>query len=171
MDFRASSSLELNGFGCFCKGTESSSGIFEIEYLGIAIVFVVHMSEIGVGIQHGFLSFKPVIFHKFTGQADPLSAMESTDLRLGICQKLMRGGLDLAGLNVQLAFENMCGAKGTDTGLITFDGGQIIYTSIFQKFTYLFHDVTSCYLDHFNHTKSSRMCKGAITAMDMENRH
>ena len=144
MEFRASLSLELNGFGCFCKGTESSGGIFEIEYLGIAIIFVVHMSEIGVGIQHGFLSFEPVIFHKFTGQADPLSAMESADLRLGIFQKLMRGGLDLASLNVQLSVKNIGSAKGADTGLITFYCGQIVDAGFLQKIAYAFHKFTSC---------------------------
>ena len=102
------------------------------------------MSEVGISIQHGLLCLKTIIFNEFAGQADPLPFVESADLGLGICKKLTRGGFDLAGLNVQLAIEDIGSTEGADTGLITLDCCQIVNTGFFQKITYAFYKLTSC---------------------------
>ena len=45
-------SLELDNLRWSGKGTERSGGVGEVEYLSIGIIFVVHMAQIGVFIQH-----------------------------------------------------------------------------------------------------------------------
>ena len=124
--------LELYDFRCRCKRRESGSSVLEIERLGIVVILIIHSPQIGVGIQHGFLSFDPVILYQFTGNANPGTLMESRDFHLGVSHDLLRTGFDLAGLDVQLTIENVGGAKRTDTGLITFHRCQIAYTGILQ---------------------------------------
>ena len=135
---------EFDRFGGCCEGGEGSDGVLEVENLGIAVIFIVHSAQVGVGVQHGLLSLDPVIFSQFTGNANPGALMECADFYLGVSQNLLGARFDLTGLDVQLTLENMGGAKGTDSGLITLDGCQIVNTGILQKFAYSFHVCSSC---------------------------
>ena len=90
----------------------------EIEHLSVAVVFVIHAAQAGVGVQHGLFGLDPVILHQLSGDADPAALMECADLHLGVGQDLLRAGLDLAGLDVQLVLENVGSAEGADAGQI-----------------------------------------------------
>lgn len=44
--------LKLDGFGCGGEGRKGCNGVFEIEYLSVAVVFVIHGTKVGVRIKH-----------------------------------------------------------------------------------------------------------------------
>lgn len=87
------------------------------------------------------LGFQAVVFHQGAGDSNPFIAsfVHGANLDLGICSNLLGNVLGLAGLNVQLAFEDFCGTERTNLGLITIDGCQEIGTSILKKLYYFFH--------------------------------
>ena len=122
--------LKFDSFRCCGEGAEGSHGVLEVEYLGVAVVLVIHAAQHGIGIQHGLLCFHTVIFHQFACQTDPGTLMESADLCLRVGLQLAGSGLCLSGLDVELAFKNIGRAKGTYTGLIPLNGCQIINSEI-----------------------------------------
>ena len=76
--------LKYNRFRGTAKGREGSHRIFEIKYLGVAVVLIVHIAQVRIGIQHGLLGFHTAILSQFTGHADPGTLMERRKLHLGI---------------------------------------------------------------------------------------
>ena len=107
--------------------------MLEIEHLGVAVVLVIHATQVGIGIQHGLPGFHPVIFHQFSCDTDPGSVVESRNFRLGIGQQLSGSGLYLTGLDVELAFKDMGSTERTDSGLVTLHRCQIINTPSFKN--------------------------------------
>ena len=124
---------EPNGFRCGGEGREGCGGIFEVEHLGITVVFVIHLSQAGIGVQHGFPGFHPIILHQFPGNTYPGPGMKRADLRLGIGQEQFGHRLDFPRLDVQFALKNVGSSKGTDPGLIILLGCQIVGSGFFQK--------------------------------------
>ena len=109
------------------KGAEGGYGVLQIQHLGVAIVLVIHIAQAGVVIQHGLLGFYAVILHQFSGNAQPHAVLESANLALGVGGQLFGHGLGLAGLDIQLALENVGRAEGADAGLVTLHGGQVVW--------------------------------------------
>ena len=128
------------------KGTEGGHGVLQIQNLGVVVVFIVHCPQVGIVIQHGLLGFYAVILHQLGGNAEPHAILESTDLTLGVGSDLPGHRLGFAGLDIQLALEDMGGAEGTNTRLIALYGGQIISLCRLQKITYFLHNG---FLSHF----------------------
>ena len=121
------------------KGTEGGHGVLQIQNLGVSIIFIVHGPQASIVVQHGFLGFHAVILHQLGGNAEPHAILESTDLTLGVGSDLPGHRLGFAGLDIQLALEDMGGAEGTNTRLIALYGGQIISLCRLQKITYFLH--------------------------------
>ena len=138
--------------GCGERG-EGSDCILKIEHLGIAVVLVIHTTQIRISIQHGFFGFHPVILDQLARNANPGSLVEGANFGFGVGKELFGSRLDLAGLDIQFTIKNVGGTKGADTGLIVLHGCQIVDTGFFQKITYAFHDVSSlfywCYIKAF----------------------
>ena len=80
---------ELNYNGRATKGADGRSSVLHIEHLRVAIVLVVHMAEVGIGIEHGFLGFNAVILDELARYANPRTVLECTDLCLRICRELL----------------------------------------------------------------------------------
>lgn len=134
--------LELNHLGGGGETAEGSLGILEVEYLGVGILGLVHGLEARIGVQHVNLGFQAVVFHQSAGDSNPFitSLVHGANLDPGISSYLLGNVLGLASLNVQLAFEDFCGAEGTNLGLITIDGCQEIGATFLEKLYYFFHN-------------------------------
>ena len=135
--------LELVNLGSCGEGAEGSDGILQVQNLSIGVVLVIHSTQVGVLIQHGLPGFHTVILHQLGGNAQPHAVLEGGDFTLGVGSQLLGHRLGLSGLDVQLTLKDMSGTKGTNAGLITIHGGQMVNSSGLQKFTYFFHKNTS----------------------------
>lgn len=64
------------------EGREGGGGVFEIQHLRIAVVFVIHTAKLGVGVEHGFFGFDAVVFNELAGYAEPDAVFERADFDL-----------------------------------------------------------------------------------------
>ena len=75
---------EFDRLRCGSEGIESCGCILEVEYLRVTVVFVVHLPQTGIGIQHGLPGFHTVILHQLACDTHPCTMVESADFSLGI---------------------------------------------------------------------------------------
>ena len=109
------SRLERHGARRFSETAERGGCILEVEDFGVFVVRGIHALEFGVGFEHMDLGFTTVIADERSAQTEPLIAglVHSAKLDLAVFLDLLRDILGLAGLDVELAFENFDGAKRT----------------------------------------------------------
>lgn len=138
--------LEFVDLGSCGEGAEGGDGVLQVQHLGVGVVLVVHGAQVGVLIQHGLLGLHAVILHQFGSNAQPHAVLEGAYLALRVGGQLLGHRLGLAGLDVQFALEDVCGAERADTGLVALYGGQIVNTGGLQKFIYFSMRDTSVYL-------------------------
>lgn len=91
--------------------------------------------------EHVCLGFTAIIADERSRKAEPLAAglVHGAKLYLAVCQDLFRDILGLAGLNVELAFENVDGPERTYFRLVTINCCKEISTSFLDKFFNFFH--------------------------------
>ena len=91
--------------------------------------------------EHVDLRFAAVVADECSGDADPFvtGLVHGTDFDLAILLDLLGAVLGLAGLDVELAFENVGGAEGAHTRLVTIYGRQKVGAAILEKFFDFFH--------------------------------
>ena len=133
--------LELHGTGCRTEAVERGGRVLEVERLGIVIVGGVHRLEFRVVFEHVDLRFAAVVADERPGDTDPLvtGGVHRTDFDLAVFLDLLGAILRLAGLDVELALENVGGTERADARLVAVDRRQEIRTACLEKFYDFFH--------------------------------
>lgn len=134
--------LKFHGARSRSEAVERGGRILEVERFGVVIVGGVHRLELGVVLQHVDLRFAAVVADECSGDADPFvtGLVHGTDFDLAVLLDLLGAVLGLAGLDVELALENVGGTERADTRLVAVDRRQEIRTAIFEKFYDFFHE-------------------------------
>ena len=80
-----------------------------------------------------------VVLNGLRAHAQPRLAVEGAQLHLGVCRHLAGDGLDLAGLDVEVALKQVHRAKRAHVRLVPVDGGEVIRAALFEKFIDFLH--------------------------------
>jgi len=123
------------------KAVERSGRVLEVERLGVVVVGGVHRLELGVVLQHVDLRFAAVVADECSGDADPFvtGLVHGTDFDLAVLLDLLGAVLGLAGLDVELALENVGGTERADARLVAVGRREEIRTTCLEKFYDFFH--------------------------------
>ena len=135
------SSLERHGTWRFSETAERGSCILEVEDFGVFVIRGIHALEFGVGFEHMDLRFTTVIADERSAQTQPLIAglVHGTKLDLAIFLDLLRNILGLAGLDVELAFENFDCPEGAYFRFVAIDRREEIGAAFLDKVFDFFH--------------------------------
>ena len=133
--------LEINLDGVVGEGADGGLGVLEEIDGGIVVVLVVHGAEARVGIQHGFLHFHTQVLDKGGLDAQPLPSLGvvGADGDLRVRGDLLGDVLHVAGLDIELALDDLGGPERTDLRLVAVCGGKEIDASLVQEISYLLH--------------------------------
>ena len=135
------SRLERHGARRFSETAERGGCILEVEDFGVFVVRGIHALEFGVGFEHMDLGFTAVIADECSAQTEPLIAglVHSAKLDLAIFLDLLRNILGLAGLDVELAFENFNGPEGAYFRFVAINRCEEIGAAFLDKVFDFFH--------------------------------
>ena len=133
--------LELHGTRRFSETAERGGCILEVEDFGVFVVRGIHALEFGIGFEHMNLRFTTVIADERSAQTEPLIAglVHGTKLDLAIFLDLRRDILGLAGLDVELAFENFNGPEGAHLRFVSINRCEEIGAAFLDKVFDFFH--------------------------------
>lgn len=133
--------LEFHGTRGSAEGVKRSRRVLEIQGFGVVVVRGVHRLELGVMLEHVHLGFTTVIANECSGNTKPLiaSLVHGANFDLAVFLDLLGAVLGLAGLNVELALENVGGSERTNARLITVNRCQKICTAFLEKLYDFFH--------------------------------
>ena len=135
------SRLERHGARRFSETAERGGCILEVEDFGVFVIRGIHALEFGVGFEHMDLGFTAVIADERSAQTEPLIAglVHGTKLDLAIFLDLLRDILGLAGLDVELAFENFNGPERAYFRFVAIDRCEEIGAAFLDKVFDFFH--------------------------------
>jgi len=133
--------LKLDSARSTGEGVESSSGVLEVESLGVGVLSGVHGLQMRILVQHVGFGLNTVITHKGARNTKPVlaSLVHCTDFSLAVLLDLFGNVLGFASLNVQSSFENLDGSEWTYTRLISVNSSKEICIAILDEFLNFFH--------------------------------
>ena len=94
-------------------------------------------------LQHVDLRFAAVVADECSGDADPLvtGGIHRADFDLAVLLDLLGAVLGLAGLDIELALENVGGTERANTRLVTVYRCQKVGATFLEKFYDFFHEM------------------------------